>query len=87
MTIRFEDIDETTDEFFLPPGRYALSYDATWGGGNVTLERLNSAGGWDGALDPFTANGQQNADLAGTYRLAVTTASDINAAVVTVFLW
>lgn len=74
-------IAATTAGFFLKGGKYLLVVTATWGGGNVVLQRLHNDGAtWVPVHTALTANGIANVDIAyGQYRWAVTTATAVYA--------
>jgi hypothetical protein len=78
-TNSFTNISATTAAFTLPPGNYGVTAKATWGGGNVALQRRaadNST--YVTCLTAFTADGYATVNLpAGTYRFAVTTATAV----------
>ncbi len=82
---KFENISATTSPFTLVGGAYALDAVATWGGGNVTLQRLGPDGAtWinaDATAISLTANGTSGAVAlpGGSYRIAVTTATGVYA--------
>jgi hypothetical protein len=86
MTMRFENIDATTDEFHLPAGEYTLVYDSTnWLGGSATLQRKTANGDWVGTqLDPFSKDGSSvKVDLGGTYRVAIDKVTGLSIGLVT----
>jgi hypothetical protein len=85
----WNDIDATPEEFRLNAGVFGLTLLATWGGGNVVLERrlpepdpdtpsyvaMTPAFG----TSPATANGYSVFYLpAGLYRLSITTATGVS---------
>lgn len=74
-------ISATTAAFQLDGGKYAIEVTATWGGGNVVLQRLSADGStYLPVHTAFTANNLTTADLPrGTYRWAVTTATAVYA--------
>jgi hypothetical protein len=75
----FKNISATTASFTLRGGNYGVTVHATWGGGNVALQRRTADGStFINALTAFTADGYANADLpGGTYQIAVTTATGV----------
>jgi hypothetical protein len=83
---RFADIAATTDAFTLIGGRYQFLVAASFGGGSVGVEALAADGAtWVACADPLEANGSQILDLApGQYRVAVDTATAVNASLVSV---
>ena len=78
----FANIAATTSGFALSGGLYSLNAVATWGGGNVALQVLGpDATTWITALTALTANGGTTGYLpSGQYRVAVTTATAVYAA-------
>lgn len=75
----FSNISATTAAFVLRGGTYGLTCHATWGGGNVTLQRLATDGSsWVPVMSQMTADAYASASLpSGSYRLAVTTATGV----------
>ena len=75
----FSNISATPASFTLRSGNYGVTVTATFGGGNVALQRLSPDGTtYVTVMTAFTAAGYQNAYLrGGTYRLLVTTATAI----------
>lgn len=75
----FSNISATTATFTLRGGNYGVTCRATWGGGNVVLQRLSpDATNYVNVITAFTADGYANNNLpGGTYRLAVTTATGV----------
>lgn len=86
MTVTFKNISATTAPFVLPPGLYGLDASATWGGGSVALQQLSADGSTYLAVGTaLSANGSQSPlYLAGTYQLAVTTATAVYAAITSI---
>jgi hypothetical protein len=88
----FSNISAATAAFRLKGGRYSLTAVATWGGGNIAVQMLAPDGStWITPLNKansaniLSANGQQVMDLpAGQYRINVTTASAVYAAIASV---
>jgi hypothetical protein len=82
----FAGIAATTDAFTLRGGRHQFVVAANFGGGSVGVEALAADGAtWVACADPLEANGVQVMDLApGQYRVAVETATAVNAALVSV---
>lgn len=79
-------ISATTTGFQLRGGKYAIFINATFGGGNVVLQRLhNDATTWipcHTAITALTTSGPTVVDLPlGQYRWAVTTATAVYATV------
>lgn len=72
-------ISATTAAFALAGGLYGIDYMATWGGGSVTLQKLlGDTTTYVTAATAFAANGYVTVNLpAGTYKLAVATASGV----------
>lgn len=86
--VSFANISATTAGFTLRGGNYGLTCDATFGGGNIALQRQAGDGTYVTVITALTAAGYSNANLpAGTYRLAITTATavycDVTATVTT----
>lgn len=79
----FSNISATTSAFALKGGLYGIDVVATFGGGSVTLQRLAADGStYVTALTAFTAAGYSTAYLpAGTYKVAVATASAVYVAI------
>lgn len=77
--IKFINISATTAGFTLRGGSYGLTVHATFGGGNVALQRLAADGvTWVNCITALTVDGYANANLpSGTYRIAVTTATGV----------
>lgn len=75
----FSNISASTASFTLRGGNYGVTCHATWGGGNVVLQRLSPDGAsYVNVITAFTADGYGNNNLpSGTYRLAVTTATGV----------
>jgi hypothetical protein len=77
----FSNIAATPTSFALKGGLYGLTVIATFGGGNVALQRLSpDASTYVTVITAFTAAGYASASLPpGTYRLAITTATAVYA--------
>ena len=75
----FSNISATTAAFGLKGGLYAVTAKGTWGGGNITLQRLAfDATTYVTCLTAITADGYATVSLpAGTYKVAVTTATAV----------
>lgn len=75
----FSNISANTAAFTLHGGQYGVTVTATFGGGNVTLQRLAADGAtYVTCLTAFTAAGYATVNLPpGTYRFAVTTAAAV----------
>lgn len=75
----FKNISATPAAFVLRGGNYGLTCHATWGGGNVALQRLSPDGTtYITVITALTTDGYASANLpSGTYQLAVTTATAI----------
>jgi hypothetical protein len=82
----FSNISATTASFILRGGNYGMTVTATFGGGNVALQRLAPDGStYVTVITAFTAAGYASANLPnGTYRVAVTTATAVYADVVSI---
>ncbi len=78
-TFPFSNISATTAAFTLRGGNYGLTCHATWGGGNVALQRRSADGStFVTVITALTADGYASANLpSGTYQLAVTTATGV----------
>lgn len=78
-TFSFNNISASTAAFVLRGGNYGLTCHATWGGGNVALQRLSPDGSsYVTVITALTADGYGNANLpSGSYRLQVTTATAV----------
>jgi hypothetical protein len=83
-SVVFKNVSSTQGPFNLRGGSYGVSAIATWGGGSVTLQRLADDGAtYLTCLTAFSANGYASVNLpAGTYQLAIATASAVYASVV-----
>jgi hypothetical protein len=83
---QFSNISATTGSFTLMGGKYGLDVSATWNSGNMQLQTLATDGAtWVNVGSSVTANGFSNYDLpAGQYRLAITSATAVYAALSTV---
>jgi hypothetical protein len=86
QSFQFSNIAATTAGFFVRGGTYGLSVEATFGGGNVQLQLLGPDGStWLNVGSAVTANGFASQALPpGQYRLAVTTATAVYAALTSV---
>jgi hypothetical protein len=75
----FKNISASTASFTLRGGSYGITAHATWGGGNVALQRLAADGAsWVNVITALTADGFAATNLPnGTYRFAVTTATGV----------
>ena len=75
----FSNISATTAAFTLRGGNYGVTCHATFGGGNVVLQRLaTDAASWVNVITAMTADGYASANLpSGSYRLAITTATGV----------
>jgi hypothetical protein len=82
--IVFKNVAATQGPFTLRGGSYGVSAIATFSGGSVTLQRLADDGStFVTCLTAFSANGYASVNLpAGTYQLAIATASAVYASVV-----
>lgn len=70
----------TTSAFDLRGGHYGFTIKATWGGGTVKIQRLAADGSSYVDVKSYTADGYDALSLPiGTYKLAVTTATEIYA--------
>lgn len=79
---QFSNISATTAAFSLIGGKYGLNVSATFGGGNVQLQTLSLDGStWINVGSSITTAGLTTFDLpSGQYRLAITTATAVYAA-------
>lgn len=75
----FSNISASTSAFTLRGGNYGVTCHATFGGGNIVLQRLATDGvSWINVITALTADGYSSANLpSGSYRLAVTTATAV----------
>lgn len=75
----YSNISATTAAFTLAAGNYGVTVTATFGGGNVTLQRLAAdASTWVTCLTAFTAAGYATVLLpSGSYRFSITTATGV----------
>lgn len=82
----FSNISATPASFILRGGNYGLTVSATFGGGNVALQRLSPDGStYVTVITALTAAGYASANLPnGTYRLLITTATAVYADVVSI---
>jgi hypothetical protein len=78
-TFSFSNISANTASFTLRGGSYGITVHATFGGGNVALQRLAADGAsWVNVITALTADGYAATNLPnGTYRFAVTTATGV----------
>lgn len=78
-TFPFSNISANTASFTLRGGSYGITAHATWGGGNVVLQRLAAdASTYVSVITALTADGYSVTNLPnGTYRFAVTTATAV----------
>jgi hypothetical protein len=83
---QYGNISATTGAFSLLGGKFEFAVSATFGGGNVQLQTLSLDGStWINAGSSVTTNGISTLDLApGQYRIAITTASAVYAALTTI---
>jgi hypothetical protein len=88
-TFAFKNISATTAAFILRGGNYGLTCHATFGGGNIALQRLSPDGStFVTVITALTADGYASANLpSGSYQIAITTATavycDVTAVVTT----
>jgi hypothetical protein len=81
----FSGIAATTAAFTLRGGQYGVTVNATFGGGSVTLQRKALDDTYVTCLAAFSAAGYASVNLpSGTYKLAVATATDVYADIVSV---
>jgi len=75
----FSNISANTASFTLRGGNYGLTCHATFGGGNIALQRLApDAATFVTVITALSADGYASANLpSGTYRLAITTATAV----------
>lgn len=78
-TFAFSNISANTSPFILHGGSYGITVHATFGGGNVVLQRLAADGvTYVNCITALTADGYASTNLpGGTYRFAVTTATAV----------
>jgi hypothetical protein len=78
-TFPFSNISANTASFTLRGGSYGITVHATWGGGNVALQRLAADGStWINVITALTVDGFATTNLPnGTYRFGVTTATAV----------
>jgi hypothetical protein len=78
-TFPFSNISANTAAFTLRGGSYGITAHATWGGGNVVLQRLAAdAATWVNVITALSADGFATTNLPnGKYRFAVTTATAV----------
>jgi hypothetical protein len=83
---QYSNISATTAAFSLLGGKYEFAVSATFSAGNVQLQTLSLDGStWINAGSSVTANGIATLDLApGQYRIAITTATAVYAALTTI---
>ena len=86
QSVQFSNIAATTPAFALKGGTYGLTVTATFGGGNVQLQILSLDGAtWLNVGSAITANGFVCQALPpGQYRIAITTATAVYAALTSV---
>lgn len=79
-TVTFSNISATTAAFTLRGGNYGLTCHATFGGGNIALQRRASDGStFVTVITAMTTDGYASANLpSGTYQLTITTATGVN---------
>lgn len=84
--IVFSNISATTAAFTLRGGTYGITCHATFGGGNVVLQRLAADGvTYVPVITALTADGYVSASLpSGSYKIAITTATAVYCDVVSV---
>ena len=77
--VTFSNISASTAAFTLRGGNYGLTCHATFGGGNIALQRLSPDGStYITVITALTADGYANANLpSGSYRLQITTATGV----------
>jgi hypothetical protein len=82
----FSNISASTAAFILRGGNYGLTCHATFGGGNIALQRLSPDGAtYVTVITALTADGYGSANLpSGSYRLAITTATAVYCDVVAI---
>ena len=80
-SVLFSNISATTAAFTLAGGLYGITVIATFGGGNVVLQRLSAdAVTYISVHTALTAAGYVSVSLPpGTYKLAITTATAVYA--------
>jgi len=76
---KFSNIAANTAAFTLRGGSYGITVHATFGGGNVVLQRLAAdASTWINVVTALTADGFATTNLpAGSYRFGITTATGV----------
>jgi hypothetical protein len=82
FTLSWKNIAATPKPFKLDAGFYRLAVQAgTWGGGNVTLQRLAADGStYATAFKAFSADGSATAYVpSGTFQLTIASATDVSA--------
>jgi hypothetical protein len=86
QSVQFSNIAATTAGFSIYGGSFGFSVVATFGGGNVVLQLLGpDQTTWLNAATALTANGFQSLTLPpGIYRIAITTATAVYAALTSV---
>jgi hypothetical protein len=76
--IAYSNISATQSTFFMASGQYGIDAVATWGGGTVVLQKLAGDASTYVTVQSFSANGFEIVTVpAGTYRIAVTTATGV----------
>ena len=83
---QFSNISATTGAVALQGGKYGLAISATWNAGNAQLETLSQDGStWINVGTAISANGFSTYNLpAGQYRLAITSATAVYAALTSI---
>ena len=83
---QFSNIVATTLQFPIAGGKYGLEISATWGSGNVQVETLSlDSSTWLNVGSAVTANGVSTYDLpAGQYRIGISSATAVYAALTTI---
>lgn len=86
QSFQFAGISATSAPFYCDGGNCALTVSATFGGGNIQLQILSfDKVTWINVGSPITANGFVSLSLPpGQYRLAITTATAVYAALTSV---
>lgn len=86
QSFQFQNLSVTTATFYVIGGTYGLTVSATFGGGSVQLQILSfDKATWLNVGSAFSANGFISQALPpGQYRLAITTATAVYAALTSV---
>lgn len=86
QSYQFANLSVTTAAFYLDGGTFGLTVSATFGGGNVQLQILSfDRVTWLNVGAAITANGFVSQTLPpGQYRIAITTATAVYAALTSV---